>query len=154
MCWQCDNPDGDYIGNLIDVIDEHGWAVSGVEASGSDPGWMHTVGLPARFAHPELLIAGASTDSHHVLNAIAGYIRRTGRGIAAGETMRLGSRMYAFGTLSQARRSERAIEASIEVHRVLGITDVDALEVTRVPKLEYCDHHFDEAIKALVDRGP
>jgi hypothetical protein len=154
MCWQCDNPDGDYIGHLIDLVDERGWAVSGVEASRSEPGWLHTVGLPARFDHPELLIEDCSADAHRVLNRIAAYIRDTGRSIAAGEIMQLGERAYTFGAATAAQRRAGAIDASIEVHRVLGITDVDVLEVIRVPEFEYCEHHFDEAIHKLVEEGP
>jgi xanthine dehydrogenase molybdopterin-binding subunit B len=154
MCWQCDNPDGDYTSHLIDLIDEHGWALSGVEATASDPGWLHTVGLPARFQHPELLIAGCSADAHEVLNGIAAYIRDSGRTIAAGEIMRLGQRVYTFGATSDERRRAGAIDASIDVHRVLGITDVDALEVMRVVEFEYCEHHFDEAIHELVAESP
>ncbi len=133
MCWQCDNPDGDYVDHLIDVIDEQGWAVSGVEASEHGPGWVHTVGLPARFDHPELLLAECTADAHHVLNGIAAYIRDSRRTIACGEIMALGPRVYTFGELSVEARRAGAINASIEVHGVLGITDVDALEVIRVP---------------------
>ena len=127
MCWQCDNPDGDYISHLIDLVEEHGWAVSGVEASPTRPGWLHTVGLPARLGHPELLISGCSVDSHHVLNGIADYVRKSGRTIAAGETMRLGDRMYAFGAMTDAHRRDGVIDVSTDVNRVLGVTDIDAL---------------------------
>ena len=154
MCWQCDNPDGDFTGHLIDVIDEYGWAVSGVEASARGPGWLHTVGLPARFDHPELLHAGCSADAHEVLNRIATYIRDSGRTIARGETMGLGPRVYTFAEVSLEARRAEAIVASIEVHRVLGITEVEALEVIRVPEFEYCDHHFGEAIRNLAAGRP
>ena len=153
MCWQCDNPDGDYISHLLDVIEECGWAVSGVEASATDRGWLHTVGLPARYGHPELLIAGSSTDEHRVLNSIGAYIRDSGRKISAGETMRLGDRVYGFGVVSRARRRAGEIAASIETHRVLGISKVEALEVMRVPLLESCDHHLDKALQELAAEG-
>lgn len=128
--------------------------MSGVEASARGPGWLHTVGLPARFDHPELLHAGCSADAHEVLNRIATYIRDSGRTIARGETMSLGPRVYTFGEMSLEARHAGAIDASIEVHRVLGITGVEALEVMRVPEFEYCDHHFDQAIGDLAAGGP
>src|SRR5262245_48772843 len=128
MCWQCDNPNGDYVSHLIDVIDEWGWAVSGVEASATNPGWLYTVGLPARFGHPELVIADASTDSHSVLNAMAKYVEREHR-LEAGQTMLLGERVYGFGAVSRARRRSGEIAASVEVHRFLGISNVQALDV-------------------------
>ena len=149
MCWECDNPGADYIGHLVDLIEEHGWAVSGVEATSTDPGWLYTVGLPARYGHPELLIADASTDSARVLNGIADYIRRTARTIAVGETMQLGNRVYTFGLLSETRREAGVIDTSIVVNRFLGVSDVEALEVIRVREYEYCDHHFEEAIRDL-----
>jgi len=76
MCWQCDNPSGDFTAHLIDVIDECGWAVSGVEASATNPGWLYTVGLPARFGHPELVIAGASIARPWSSSTIRSQIHR------------------------------------------------------------------------------
>jgi hypothetical protein len=149
----CDNPDGDYISHLLDVIEECGWAVSGVEASATDRGWLYTVGLPARYGHPELLIAGSSADEHRVLNSIGAYIRDSGRKISAGEIMRLGDRVYGFAVVSRARRRAGEIGASIETHRVLGITKVEALEVIRMPLLERCDYHLDKALQELVSEG-
>lgn len=154
MCWECDHPDGDYIGHLIEVIDEHGWAVSGVEATAEDPGWLYTVGLPARFGHPELRIAGASSDSHSVLNGIAGYIRDSGRRIEAGHLMRLGDRAYGFAAVSWERQQAGEIQASVDVHRVLGITELEVLDVVRLHELECCDHRFDDALRDLAAGKP
>jgi hypothetical protein len=149
MCWQCDHPDGDYDGYLIGVIDEHGWAVSGVEASTTEPGWLYTVGLPVRFGHPELLIGGSSTDSHQVLDGIAAYIRDSGRRIEPGQLMKLGDRVYGFAAVSAERLRSGELQASLDVHRVLGIAEVEALEVMRIEELEYCEHRFDEALREL-----
>ena len=128
--------------------------MSGVESSSTGPGWLHTVGLPARLGHPELLIAESSTDAYRVLEAIARYVARTKRTISAGETMQLGDRIYTFGALAEDEWPLDAILMSIEVNRVLGVTDVDVLQVLRVPELERCDHHFAEAVHALLEERP
>ena len=78
---------------------------------------------------------------------------RTGGTITVGETMRLGNRVYTFGAWSEVTRQAIDIDVSIEVTRVLGVTDVDVLEVIRVPEYEYCDHHFDEAIEEFTSDG-
>jgi hypothetical protein len=154
MCWQCDNPGESFAGHLIDVMDVQGWAVTGPLTSAEGPGWLYTVGLPARFAHPELLIADTSDDAHSVLNAIAGYIRDSGRTIEAGQTMGLGDRVYGFGAVSGERRRNGEIHWSVEVHRLLGITKVHALEVVRLPEHEYCDEHFEEALRSWMGSRP
>ena len=152
MCWMCDNPGGDFAGHLIEVIEQRGWAVTGPVSSAEERGWLYTVGLPARFGHPELLIADASDDAGSVLNAIAGYIRDTGRTIEAGQTMALGDRVYGFGTVSPERQRAGEIACSVEVHHILGITGVQALEVIRLREHEYCDEHYEEALHDWMER--
>jgi hypothetical protein len=72
MCWQCDNPDGtteDYLRELRETIQHHGWAVQYVE-SDKRP-FAYTVGLHTR-GLPELVMTGLTADvCCRVLNSIA-----------------------------------------------------------------------------------
>ncbi|MGI8793480.1 MAG: DUF4262 domain-containing protein [Acidimicrobiales bacterium] len=155
MCWECDNPGGDYAAHMLKVIDRFGWGVGGVEASPNDPGWLHTIGLPVTLGHPELLMQGATGETHAVLDAIAAYIRDSGRTISAGETMGLGEHMITFGAVSRQRRRRGELASSEEVLARLGFTKVTAIEVLGMPaELQQCSRCFDESLRQWLSDGP
>jgi hypothetical protein len=76
MCWACDHPGAtrsDYLNHLLDLVARYGWAVQGVERSGSRPPWAYTVGLtPA--GRPELVVTGLPLGrATRLLNAVAAH---------------------------------------------------------------------------------
>jgi hypothetical protein len=153
MCWECDNPGGDFEAHLIEVIEQHGWTLVGVEGSVDRPPCVYTVGLPYQFGHPELLMVGNTPDTGAVLNGIGDYIRDTGRTIRAGETMRLGDRSFGFGVVSRSRRRAGEIVLSERVNARLGVYRVSALEVVRLEELEVCSGCFDHALHEWMARN-
>lgn len=60
MCWRCDDPTmtaEQYMARFTAMIDEHGWAIQGVERERDRPPWAYTVGLTPH-ARSELLVTG------------------------------------------------------------------------------------------------
>ncbi|MFB9908517.1 DUF4262 domain-containing protein [Allokutzneria oryzae] len=87
MCWDCDNPDGDYLAHLRGIIDSHGWAVQGVEGDGVHPPWAYTVGLTPR-GKPELVVTGMPFQgAAGLLNVIAPETVQAGERIELGEAL-------------------------------------------------------------------
>ncbi|WP_072801733.1 DUF4262 domain-containing protein [Rhodococcoides yunnanense] len=103
MCALCDGQSiEDYVRDLEDTIDRHGWALQYVASAppssyeefdgcGVDPAFCYTVGLTA-VGHPEIVITGRGpAESSTVLNAL-------GRRISvAGEVFEAGSRAWVAG---------------------------------------------------------
>lgn len=82
----CDNPgrtEADYLTMLRQLIDEHGWAIQGVEPDGGRPGWAYTVGLTVK-GLPELVVTGVSmSHAAELLNFAAGLVTE-GTGLPGG----------------------------------------------------------------------
>ena len=73
-----------------DTIRRHGWALQPVPGDEDGPPYVYTVGLSG-FGHPELILfATAPTVAATVLNDL-GELVRLGRGLAAGDRIRLRS---------------------------------------------------------------
>jgi Domain of unknown function (DUF4262) len=73
-----------------DTIRTHGWALQPVPGDEDGPPYLYTVGLSG-FGHPELILfATAPAVAATVLNDL-GELVRLGRGLAAGERVRLRS---------------------------------------------------------------
>jgi len=73
-----------------DTIRTHGWALQPVPGDEDGPPYVYTVGLSG-FGHPELILfATAPAVAATVLNDL-GELVRLGRGLAAGERVRLRS---------------------------------------------------------------
>ena len=72
MCWYCDNPDGDYYGDVVrPTIARHGWTVQYVEPGPARAPFAHTAGL-TEHALPELVVTGLSDQrSVELLDAAA-----------------------------------------------------------------------------------
>jgi hypothetical protein len=66
-------------------IERHGWHVVIVPPEGDSPGWAHTIGLFARYQHPELLVFGSEPRQLGALLNALGERVRGGRRFAAGE---------------------------------------------------------------------
>jgi Domain of unknown function (DUF4262) len=67
----------DYHKHLLDIIDEHGWAVQSVggDRLAGDAPFTYTVGLTA-FGHPELVMTGAPPRfAASVLNSLGSAVR-------------------------------------------------------------------------------
>ena len=81
MCWQCDNPGRtteDYLDELHDTIDEHGWAVQYVESDRRP--FAYTIGL-SRWRQPELVVTGVSS------RRAVRLLNRVGRMVVAGDPL-------------------------------------------------------------------
>lgn len=81
MCWLCDHPHAtrrDYLAYMRHLIDQHGWAVQGVQRDRIHPPWAYTVGLTPRRL-PELVVTGmplaAATE---LLNESAHHVQHSG----------------------------------------------------------------------------
>jgi uncharacterized protein DUF4262 len=73
-----------------DTIRRHGWALQPMPGDEDGPPYVYTVGLSG-FGHPELILfATAPAVAARVLNDL-GELIRLGRGLAAGERVRLRS---------------------------------------------------------------
>jgi Domain of unknown function (DUF4262) len=73
-----------------DTIRRHGWALQPVPGDEDGPPYVYTVGLSG-FGHPELILfATAASIAATVLNDL-GELVRLGRGLAAGDRIRLRS---------------------------------------------------------------
>lgn len=58
MCWYCDNPEGDYYGDVVrPMIARHGWVVQYVVPTGPRAPLAYTAGLTER-DQPELVVTG------------------------------------------------------------------------------------------------
>ncbi|MDV3124956.1 DUF4262 domain-containing protein [Mycobacterium sp. 21AC1] len=83
MCWKCDNPNGtteQYLDGLRATIDDHGWAVQGVEDDKRP--FTYTVGLHGQ-GLSELIITGMATHTAaRLLNSIAHMITEDGTALA------------------------------------------------------------------------
>lgn len=87
MCWKCDNPDGDYLEEVVrPIIQRRGWMLQYVDGEGH-LSFCYTVGL-TEAGLPELLMTGISRDDAGMVNAVADYV--LGCEIRPGETMGLG----------------------------------------------------------------
>lgn len=74
MCWACDNPGGDRLEYMHDLMIRHGWAVQGVERDGDHPPWAYTVGL-TECGLPELVVTGMRMErAAALLNDVAGHL--------------------------------------------------------------------------------
>jgi hypothetical protein len=77
MCWACDHPDGtrlDYLNHLRGVIEDHGWAVQGVQRRGIRPPWAYTAGLTAH-GKPEVAVTGLPLGrAAALLNDVAAHL--------------------------------------------------------------------------------
>jgi hypothetical protein len=66
MCMMCDGATREeIIEKYSGLIDEHGWMAVALPPSARSPGWAYTVGLTARFAHPELVVLTCSAAVAH-----------------------------------------------------------------------------------------
>lgn len=155
MCWQCDNPGGDYAAHMLEVIARSGWGIGGVEASAGHPGWLYTIGLPVTLGHPELLIHGATEANAAILDGIARYLQSTGRAISPGETMTLGHHHLTFGVVNRQRRRAGELAGSDEVLARLGYPRVKAIEVLAMPaELHECPACFGASLRRWLGDGP
>ena len=80
MCWQCDHPDRtdrDYLDHMLEMINQFGWAVQGVERDRDRPPYVYTVGLTG-YRRPEFLVTGmpiaratglVNDMAHHAMHA-------------------------------------------------------------------------------------
>jgi hypothetical protein len=77
MCWICDHPGAtheDYLNHLRGLIDDHGWAVQGVERDRIHPPWAYTAGLTAH-GRPELVVTGMPLRrAAGLLNDVAAHV--------------------------------------------------------------------------------
>src|SRR5687767_12106802 len=85
MCWSCDNPDGDYLAEVVlPTIERCGWMVQAVSGR---PRLAYTVGLTER-GLPELVTTGlAPARAHVLLNSVAaaGLVLVPGESVQVGE---------------------------------------------------------------------
>ncbi len=72
MCWYCDNPEGDYYGDVVrPKIARHGWMVQYVGPTGPRAPFAYTAGLTEQ-ARPELVVTGLRDQrSAELLDAAA-----------------------------------------------------------------------------------
>ncbi len=153
MCWQCENPDGDFAAELIRGIDKHGWRLLGIGATETTPEYVYTVGLPYRFNHPELIMVGALTEVGAILNAMVEYIKDSGRRLEPGQTMRLGDADFAFAKMNPESLGQPALDGgeivcSDEVNLRLGVEPLGAVQVLEHPLARMCERHFEEELHA------
>lgn len=74
MCWACDNPGGDPLRYMNELMVRHGWAVQGVERDRDKPPWAYTVGL-TEAGLPELVVTGMQVDDAcDLLNDVAQHV--------------------------------------------------------------------------------
>lgn len=74
MCWACDNPGGDPLRNVHELMVRHGWAVQGVERHRDRPPWAYTVGL-TEAGLPELVVTGMGlAEACDLLNDVAHHV--------------------------------------------------------------------------------
>ena len=77
MCWECDHPGStrlDYLAYMRALIDQHGWAVQGVEHDRIHPPWAYTAGLTAH-GKPEIVVTGLPLGrATRLLNSVAGHV--------------------------------------------------------------------------------
>ncbi|MEF2277677.1 DUF4262 domain-containing protein [Deinococcus sp. YIM 134068] len=70
---------------MLDDIRRHGWHVIKVPADEEGPGFAFTLGLYARFDHPEVIIFGLDLDlMQQILNGIGDDVKAGERRYAAG----------------------------------------------------------------------
>jgi hypothetical protein len=82
-------------------IERHGWHVVIVPPENDSPGWAHTIGLHARYQHPELLVFGSEPHQLGALVNALGERVRAGMRFSAGED--------ADGILAALRFAFRAV---------------------------------------------
>lgn len=89
MCWRCDNPDGDYLVEMVvPTIERCGWMVQAVTGR---PRLAYTVGLTER-SLPELVTTGlAPARAQALLNCVA--VALPGLVLVPGETVRVGEQV-------------------------------------------------------------
>ena len=70
MCMYCDGYSEDEVhAHYDEVIDRCGWMVIHVEGN---PPWAYTIGLSARFDHPEFAVVGLTARrAHTIINTLA-----------------------------------------------------------------------------------
>ncbi|MCW2715125.1 MAG: hypothetical protein JWN88_2172 [Frankiales bacterium] len=92
MCWYCDNPEGDYYGDVVrPAIARRGWMVQYVEPHGPRAPFAYTAGLTAR-SRPELVVTGLPDQSSaELLDAAA---RTLSEPVDAGQRLVLGGRDF------------------------------------------------------------
>ncbi|RZS86879.1 uncharacterized protein DUF4262 [Motilibacter rhizosphaerae] len=93
MCWSCDNPTAtmaDALRSMQGLIDEHGWALQGVEGEGKRPPFTYTVGLTRR-GLPELCITGIEGERS------APYLNEAARELVSGGEIRPGGSVHVLG---------------------------------------------------------
>lgn len=80
MCFICDGGTHDEYDAIVAAnIEKSGWHLTGVEASGHNPGWVYSIGLIESFGHPELIVMGDCC-----MQCAAAQINDLGRLIKAG----------------------------------------------------------------------
>jgi Domain of unknown function (DUF4262) len=114
-----------------ETIRTHGWALQPVPGDEDGPPYVYTVGLSG-FGHPELILfATAPAVAATVLNDL-GELVRLGRGLAAGERIRLRSgdvHLLAFP------QSADWLFAANDLYRAGGGSPVPALLVVPADEL-------------------
>ena len=66
-------------------IAAHGWVVIRIEEDARGPAFAYSIGLTARFGHPEIIILGLPLDvAHDIINLVGDAVRRGSRYVAGG----------------------------------------------------------------------
>jgi hypothetical protein len=73
MCIMCEGATLDECRfSIHGIIDRYGWFIQYVEVEPITLAWAYTIGLSARFGHPELVIVGVTPDTAaRILNGSA-----------------------------------------------------------------------------------
>jgi hypothetical protein len=97
MCVVCDGlTREEALQGLHGTVQRYGWAIQYVEGEGPDIAWAYTIGLMARYGHPELALVG--WDQRTTALALRDLVDRMARGerFVAGTTIALAPRVVAW----------------------------------------------------------
>ncbi|MCW2607330.1 MAG: hypothetical protein JWO60_2023 [Frankiales bacterium] len=92
MCWDCDNPGGDYVEEVVRPnIERYGWHVTGVYGGRNSAPFAYTVGLTLH-GLPELLVTGLRLERGATLLNHVGHQLLLEGPVEHGQRLRHGGR--------------------------------------------------------------
>ncbi|MGH9282422.1 MAG: DUF4262 domain-containing protein [Acidimicrobiales bacterium] len=143
MCPICDGKSEDEVREeLAAFIDEHGWAVQGVEPGPNSWGWQYTIGLVERFGHPELVVSSTLSrrDELRLLTYLVGEIEQ-GQRFGPGDRPVVGRAELSFVEVHPQQINNGLLIMWLDHYRAFPelLPSLTALQVVLPPEF-FCEH--------------
>ena len=127
-------------------IAEYGFMIVGVEGPEGDndhpPPWAYTVGLLDAVGHPEMIIAGASSDTSGPLLSSLARSALAGERFEVGETINVGRGAARVGAVNPVQYELDTFNMwhNLQRHGTLRTSELEAVQIV-LPSAFFCSFH-------------